>query len=648
MAEMVSLLAVIGCEPRQAWKGAAAATDSGAGAGLAGSATLCEVVAMSYQVLARKWRPRSFAEMVGQEQARQALTNALDSDRLHHAYLFTGTRGVGKTTIARIIAKCLNCETGITSQPCGRCSVCTEIDEGRFLDLIEVDAASRTGVDDTRELLENVQYSPAKGRFKVYLIDEVHMFSKHSFNALLKTLEEPPPYVKFLLATTDPQKIPPTILSRCLQFHLRPISTENITGQIERILQAEAIESETAAIREIARAAKGSMRDALSILDQGIAFGGGKLVGEDLRKMLGVVGKDQIEALIRALIERDGAQLMSVVEQLALQSADFGSILEDLLAYLHNLAILKAVPEAVPFDAEDESQNLAELAAQLQEEEIQLYYQIALTGRKDLPYAADPRSGLEMTLLRMLAFRPVDTESDQDSTRNAAPAPANKKPPINKSAFNPAPSPGSASPPTLSSPTAESRPGVDPESPPVSVEIIHSIEEPAAALMPPLVTMETPGSDVPFMQREELPSAAPEPSVGAPEKLNQPWEEVVRHLHVSGRSRELVHNAALQQRLGNHFYFVVEETKKTLLNQSVETKLAEAMSEWFGQEVKVSFSVDSHQQNTPADNLREQEEQRRREAIIALREDPLVKEFQRVFDAELDEQSVKPLGSNEL
>jgi DNA polymerase III subunit gamma/tau len=364
---------------------------------------------MSYQVLARKWRPRKFAEMVGQEHVLRALTNALDNDRLHHAYLFTGTRGVGKTTVARIFAKSLNCETGVSAEPCGQCAACMEIDEGRFVDLLEVDAASRTKVEDTRELLDNVQYAPTRARYKVYLIDEVHMLSAHSFNALLKTLEEPPPHVKFLLATTDPQKLPATVLSRCLQFNLKRLPIPSIVAHLEQLLKSEAIETDAGALRLLARAADGSMRDALSLLDQAIAYGGGALQESEVRAMLGSIEQAHVVELLRALAGSDGASLLRIVERLSQQLPDYEGLLAELLACLQQIAIAQTLPEAVD-DHLDEREAVLELAERMDAEDVQLFYQIGLIGRRDLQLAPDLRGGLEMLLLRMLAFRPVSVE----------------------------------------------------------------------------------------------------------------------------------------------------------------------------------------------------------------------------------------------
>lgn len=374
---------------------------------------------MTYQALARKWRPRHFSELVGQAHVVRALTHALSQQKLHHALLFSGTRGVGKTTLGRIIAKCLNCENGVTATPCtdNPCSACAEIDEGRFVDLIEVDAASRTGVDDTRELMENVQYAPSRGRYKVYLIDEVHMLSKHAFNALLKTLEEPPPRIQFLLATTDPQKLPITVLSRCLQFPLKRLPVKDIGAQLEKILSAEAITSDAEALLEIARAADGSMRDALSLMDQAIAFGDGALTVATVLDMLGNVTHTALHAVLAAVASHDGAALLQALSKLDEQAPDYAQVLEGLASALHAIALLQMVPDAPLEDAT----HWQDLAQQMQAADVQIYYDIALAGRRDLDWAPDPKSGLEMTCLRMLAFTPAgSTVAPQGSTPDAS------------------------------------------------------------------------------------------------------------------------------------------------------------------------------------------------------------------------------------
>ena len=366
---------------------------------------------MSYLVLARKWRPQTFSEVVGQEHVLRALINGLDQDRLHHAFLFSGTRGVGKTTLARIFAKSLNCEQGVSSSPCGKCDSCQEVDAGRFVDLIEVDAASRTKVDDTRELLDNVQYAPSRGRYKVYLIDEVHMLSTHSFNALLKTLEEPPPHVKFLLATTDPQKLPVTILSRCLQFNLRRLNIKQIAGHLKTILKAENIKYEVTAIDDIAKAADGSMRDALSLLDQAITHGAGAVITAQIHDMLGTISQQQLYQLIQALVQQDAQALITQSNELSIQGRDFTQVLNDLLNLFQSIATLQMVPDIEDNNSHDVN-KLRNFAEQISPELVQLFYQITLHGKRDLHYAADPKSGFEMTLLRMLSFEPVITPTD--------------------------------------------------------------------------------------------------------------------------------------------------------------------------------------------------------------------------------------------
>ncbi|ROR20138.1 DNA polymerase-3 subunit gamma/tau [Vibrio crassostreae] len=379
---------------------------------------------MSYLALARKWRPTKFKEVVGQAHVLTALENALSQNRLHHAYLFSGTRGVGKTTIGRLFAKGLNCETGITSTPCGECATCKEIDEGRFVDLLEIDAASRTKVEDTRELLDNVQYKPARGRFKVYLIDEVHMLSRHSFNALLKTLEEPPEYVKFLLATTDPQKLPVTILSRCLQFHLKPISVDNIHEQLDHILEQENVTSESRALGMIAHAADGSMRDALSLTDQAIALGNGNVVTDTVAHMLGTLDTDQAIHLLEAISSKQPQQAMACIQSLAENGVEWDGLLNQLAAQLHRLAMFQALPSTLD-KAQPDAEKLELLSKALSPQDIQLYYQIVLKGREDLPLSPTARVGIEMVVLRMLAFRPAEQAvATVISTQSTSPAPA--------------------------------------------------------------------------------------------------------------------------------------------------------------------------------------------------------------------------------
>lgn len=378
---------------------------------------------MSYQVLARKWRPKTFAQVIGQEHVVRALTNALEQQRLHHAYLFTGTRGVGKTTLARIIAKALNCETGITANPCGICTACTEIDRGRFVDLLEVDAASNTQVDAMRDLLDNAQYAPTAGRFKVYIIDEVHMLSRSAFNAMLKTLEEPPAHVKFILATTDPQKVPVTVLSRCLQFNLKQMVPSSIAGHLKNILDQESIEAAPMALNLIARAAEGSMRDALSLLDQAIAYGAGSVSEAEVRAMLGAIDQDYLFNLLDAVVAGDGSALLRQAEVMDERSLSFDAALQDMAALLHQISLAQTVPQAIADDTPERG-RIMQLAQQMSAEDIQLYYQIATLGRRDLPLAPDEFAGFSMTLLRMLAFTP-----GQQAAAQAKAIPARENPP---------------------------------------------------------------------------------------------------------------------------------------------------------------------------------------------------------------------------
>ena len=382
---------------------------------------------MSYQVLARKWRPNRFGELVGQEHVVTAISNALDNNRLHHAYLFTGTRGVGKTTIARIFSKSLNCEQGLSAKPCGQCSTCKEIENGNFIDLLEIDAASRTKVEDTRELLDNVQYKPSRGRYKVYLIDEVHMLSKHSFNALLKTLEEPPPHVKFLLATTDPQKLPVTILSRCLQFNLKALSRSQISQQLEYVLAQENISFDKESLIQLSRAAQGSMRDALSLTDQAIAQGNGVVSLQIVTDMLGLMDKNQVLKLVHAIVQKDSQSVMQQVEFMANQAPDFALVLAEIMSLLHQVALTQFVPDACKLETIS-ARAIYQLAKSLSAEHIQLLYQIALTGKKDLPHAVDARTGLEMTLLRMLAFSPDNLKLDAADIAGQMPRVQNSSP----------------------------------------------------------------------------------------------------------------------------------------------------------------------------------------------------------------------------
>ncbi len=545
---------------------------------------------MTYQVLARKWRPRNFDEMVGQEHVLRALINALDHDRLHHAFLFTGTRGVGKTTIARILAKSLNCEQGVSSKPCGQCSACQEIDQGRFVDLIEVDAASRTKVEDTRELLDNVQYAPTRGRYKVYLVDEVHMLSDHSFNALLKTLEEPPPHVKFLLATTDPQKLPVTILSRCLQFNLKRLPPDRIAAHLEQLLQAEVIAFEQGALVELARAADGSMRDALSLLDQAIAHGGGSVQQAEVQAMLGTIEREHVMALLQRLAESDGQGLLERVELMAEQAPDFSGVLRDLLSLLHRMALAQTVPGALDDALGDRAQIVA-LADVLLPEDVQLFYQIGLLGRRDLELAPDPRTGFEMVLLRMLAFQP------------ALPADRNDREPVSVGGDR-----GQSEEPRRRA-GAPDAPGANEPSAPEPVQ---------AAVAPP--------------------QAPTPPADDAPE-----WDQIVAKLGLRGAARELAVHCALGERNDERVHLLLDPTYEQLAGASARQRLEQALGAHFGIPVKLEIKLGSGELETPARRRAAQQRQRRDQAEQSIRDDSVVQDLQEVFNAEIRPDLIHPV-----
>jgi DNA polymerase III subunit gamma/tau len=534
---------------------------------------------VTYTVLARKWRPRRFEELVGQPHVVQALANSLADNRLHHAYLFTGTRGIGKTTVARLLAKALNCETGIVAEPCGVCASCKAIDEGRFVDLIEVDAASRTKVDDTRELLDNVQYAPTRGRFKVYLIDEVHMLSNHSFNALLKTLEEPPPHVKFLLATTDPQKLPVTVLSRCLQFNLKRFTVAQIQTQLEKICTAEGIAFDAAGLKAIARAAAGSMRDSLSLLDQSIAFGGGKVEGPLVAAMLGSIDRGHVLRLLAALAKHDGAALLAEVEQLDESAPDYGAVLDELLEALQRVAVLQLVGGR---SDDEELAAVAPFVEQFSAEDAQLYYQIALHGRRDLPFCREPRMGFEMTLLRMLAFRPAveDGAQLQRAARTVAPA----------------------------SPATSPRP----------------------------VSAATPR--VPATPATERATEAGPKKIGA---STADWAAVVQALDLRGPARQLADSCDLASNAGGSWQLVVPADKEHLNTQQLRARLETALREQYGRDLRLAIAVGQPARPTPAELRRSNESARMRDAREAIEMDPNVKAVQAAFDATLEPDSIR-------
>ncbi|MDA9826104.1 DNA polymerase III subunit gamma/tau [Porticoccaceae bacterium] len=579
---------------------------------------------MSYQVLARKWRPRSFAEMAGQEHVLQALINALDNDRLHHAYLFTGTRGVGKTTIGRILSKCLNCETGISSVPCGQCSSCTEIAEGRFIDLIEVDAASRTGVDDMRDLLDNVQYAPSRGRFKIYLIDEVHMLSKSSFAALLKTLEEPPPHVKFLFATTDPQKLPITVLSRCLQFNLKNLSPERITQHLQFVLGEEAVPFEEAALWSLARAADGSMRDALSLTDQAIGHGGGQVNEADVSSMLGTIERSYVVDICTALTGGTGTDVLAAISRMAEQAPDYDQALSDVLSIWHQVAILQTVPEALDKGVGNYSE-LLNLAAVASKEDVQLFYQICLLGRKDLHLAPDLKSGFEMVMLRALAFRPDANPPIREATPAPAPqeaeSPAKKPEAAAPEAQPPAAAPAPAPAPAAAEPVPASQPAPQPLAEPT-----ESQQSSAA------VQLESPPWEQPVQQKVALQDFTPDN-----------WIEIRKQLTIGASLGEIASHCLYKGREGSQLQFLIDNNQTSLYDTAHQQTLGEALSDYFAEPLSVEITFGVAEQETPraADNREKAE--RLAEAVDRLNADPSVIKFKQLFDGHLNEQSVRPI-----
>lgn len=644
---------------------------------------------MSYQVLARKWRPKTFREMAGQEHVLKALINALDHNRLHHAYLFTGTRGVGKTTIARILAKCLNCQVGVSSVPCGQCSACTEINEGRFVDLIEVDAASRTKVEDTRELLDNVQYAPTAGRYKVYLIDEVHMLSTHSFNALLKTLEEPPPHVKFLLATTDPQKLPATILSRCLQFNLKNMTPERIVGHLDHVLKEEGVEFDEQALWLLGRSADGSMRDAMSLCDQAIAYGSGKLSETDVRNMLGTIDQTAIYEIIDALLQLDGGLLLTAVAKLSEHAPDYIGALEELLTLLHRIAIAQAVPTAIDNSFGD-AERVAELAAKVTVEDVQLFYQMGLAGRRDLPLAPDPRSGFEMVLLRMLAFKPagvpqIPVATVSDKTQRQAPV----------AASNPESAPDSPGPASVkkSKPTktasmavasaatspiinetviqASDNTSIDPQQPATSSSLATTAEPASADSDQPADKVEKtlPGSAQGIAQKQpdelfgqgqcsstpiEESTTTPLPPIAkATEAANlsdlttDNWASLYEKFGFGGVVGNIVSHCILTHSQGDQLAMVLDSSNATLFNDSYTARIQEHMSVALNRPIQLVITVGEVDRETPAQRRGRIITEQRQQAIVNLQNDPNIRVLFDRFGATLDIDSVKPISTHQ-
>lgn len=533
------------------------------------------------QVLARKWRPKNFSELTGQDHVVKALSNALEQNRLHHAYLFTGTRGVGKTTIARILAKSLNCDTGITASPCGTCSACVNIDGGNFVDLIELDAASNTQVDNMRELLENALYAPTSARYKIYIIDEVHMLSKSAFNAMLKTLEEPPAHVKFVLATTDPQKIPVTVLSRCLQFNLKQIPLTKIVVHLKTILEQEKINSDAVSLQLLARAAQGSMRDALSMLDQAIVFGQGEVVEASVREMLGAIDQNYLFDLLDTLAQNDGEKMLSIANEMEARSLSFDTALQDLGALLHRIALAQTVPNAIAEEV-PERERIFALAEAFTAEDIQLFYQIALHGRGDLSLAPDEYAGFTMTLMRLLAFLPDNTAPEKIS-------------PLGNSKKETVHQPTSSQ--KQATPTASSK----------------SVKKPVPVPKKPVVGQA--GDD---------------------------WPSLVEQLALKGMARMLAQHSEAQVLTPDHIELCVPEIHKHLLEKTYQEKIQEAVNLHFGQKVKLKIALGSVTGMTPADLQQQKVEEKQSEAVAAIETDPVVQALVENFDAKIIVSSIKP------
>ncbi|MBW8327688.1 MAG: DNA polymerase III subunit gamma/tau [Thiobacillus sp.] len=572
--------------------------------------------------LARKWRPRAFADLKGQEHVVQALSNALTQGRLHHAYLLTGTRGVGKTTLARILAKCLNCETGVTSTPCGVCSACTQIDAGRFVDLLELDAASNTGVDNMREVLDNAQYAPTVGRYKVYIIDEVHMLAKPAFNSMLKTREEPPAHVKFILATTDPQKIPVTVLSRCLQFNLKPMTPALVAQHLGEVLAQEHVACEPAALNLLARAAAGSMRDALSLTDQAIAYGGGKVEAAAVEAMLGTVRRDYLFDLLDALAAQDGDALLGQARQLAERGIAFDATLQDLGNLLTQLALLLHAPGAV--ETAIDVERMQATATQLDAETVQLYYQIALTGRRDLPYAPDEFSGFCMTLLRMLAFAPGSRGGTARPAAIARPVPAPRAESVGRA-------------------TAATAPAVRAEpAPPVAARV--PIEPPA-----PIPFAEAAPDEAARTAVQVEPNAPSAPMLVARESTPRgawDWLAVVAELRLGGMAKMLADHCELVSQADDAVTLRVGEAHKHLLDRAYQDKLVSTLRDRYGATLQVTFEIGAAAEQTPQQVRTRIKEARQAEAVAAIESDPFVRELVDQFGGQIDASTIQPLGEH--
>lgn len=562
---------------------------------------------MTYQVLARKWRPRTFESLVGQEHVVRALTHALTEKRLHHAYLFTGTRGVGKTTLARILAKSLNCESGITATPCGVCSACTEIDSGRFVDLLEVDAATNTKVDEMRQLLENAVYAPTRGRFKVYVIDEVHMLSNSAFNAMLKTLEEPPEHVKFILATTDPQKIPVTVLSRCLQFNLKQMTPQLIAAHLKRVLEAESISAEPGALNLLSRSAAGSMRDALSLLDQAIAHGAGKVEEAQVRDMLGTVDLDYLFSILDALLAGDVSGMLRVAGEMTTRSLSFSAALQELASLLTRLQVAQFAPQAVADDLPERGRIL-DLADRLDPEYVQLAYQIAVQGRNELSLAPDEEAGFVMTLLRLHAFRPAMAGEAIGRPRPMA---------VMMPPMPPVPPEASLSAPEAPPPAS------------VTMSAAPAVElEPAVTASPP----EAPAKVVETV----VPSAVADEG-------RHDWHNILDSLNLGGMARELAQHCELRGVEDNRVLLCLSPKHRHLQMKPAQDKLQQTLSEYFGRALQVTIDLEDAVGDTPAAAAQRRRRERQDQAVASVEQDEFVREVIDMFDATLIESSIKPV-----
>ncbi len=577
--------------------------------------------------LARKWRPRRFADLTGQEHVVKALSNALTQGRLHHAYLFTGTRGVGKTTLARILAKCLNCETGVTPEPCGTCSACQQIDAGRFVDLLELDAASNTGVDNMREVLDNAQYAPTVGRYKVYIIDEVHMLSKPAFNSMLKTLEEPPEHVKFILATTDPQKIPVTVLSRCLQFNLKPMTQQQVVQRLSHVLGQENISAEPAALSLLARAANGSMRDALSLTDQAIAHGAGSLDAAGVEAMLGTVRQDYLFDILDALARQDADGLLQQPRLLSEQGISLDAALQDFGALLTKISLAQMAPQAVEDD--QEAARILDMASRLDAESVQLYYQIAVNGRRDLPFAPDEISGFSMTLLRMLAFTPANANLPVGQTRTATHSHASS---LGKGASGEGATPRPDQANSLPSPLGRGAGGE------------------GASPLPA-------GRDGEFAEQAPRPSSGSSVQTGTrPARegrgegesvTSTDWPTIVASLKLGGMARMLADQCELKNHDGNTMQLGLADAHKHLLDKTYQEKLVAALKQKFGEQLKVRIELGAASGQSPVEVRARAKAEKQAEAVAAIESDPFIRDLVDQFDARIDPASIQPLGEQQ-